>query len=306
MNKELPLDTKIIVAVSGGVDSVYMLQHLVLRGYTNLAVAHFNHRIRNPAETSADAKLVQRMADDLGVICHWVERDITHIAAQKKQSIELTAREERRKFFDSVMSSCGYEWLALGHHADDQAETVLFNLLRGTGVHGLAGMKRIDEKQKIFRPLLELTKSEIYESANNLRLVWNEDDTNHGVENDRAWIRNVIMPLVEGRRKGTGRVLYETARRFQELSDFLKDSAYEWLKYRENGFPMVKFNSQHKALQAEILGVLWENHNGSRKNFNNKVVNEVTRWLSSTPEGGTSVYFGNGRLNLKQGRVFFT
>jgi len=302
--KELDFDAKILVAVSGGVDSVYMLRNLVDRGFTNLGVAHFNHMIRD--EAVSDVGLVKDLADKYSISFHYAEHDIPAMAAENKQSIELVARDARRKFFDAIMTMSGYEWLALGHHADDQAETVLFNFMRGTGVHGLAGMLRVDSKQKIYRPLSYLTKEDIYKSAKNLHLSWNEDATNHGTDNDRAWLRNEIIPNFEERRTGTKRVLSDAANRFQELSEFLKDTAVKWLKYNEDDFSSIEFTSLRKVLQGEVLGVLWEKHNGSRKDFNNKVVFEVTKWLSSDPQGGTSVYFGKGRLNLKQGRIFFT
>jgi len=299
------LDAKILVAVSGGVDSVYMLQYLVMHGYTNLGIAHFNHMIRS--ESSGDAKLVSQLATEHKLPFYYRATDIPATAKHRKQSIELVAREERRQMFELIMNLGGYEWVALGHHADDQAETVLFNFMRGTGVHGLAGMKRIDEKQKIFRPILERRKEDIYQSARNFRLEWKEDNTNHGVENDRAWLRNEIIPAFEERRKGTKSVLYDTAERFQELSDFLKDSAELWLEthYVYDQLSCSDFVDLPKTLKAEILGVLWEKHNGSRKDFNHKVVFEVNKWLDSKPDGGTKVYFGTGHLKIKKGNIFF-
>lgn len=303
MMEDLTLETKILVAVSGGADSVYMLRNLNDRGYKNLGIAHFNHMIR--ADSEKDADLVRRLADSYQFPFHYTEYDIPTAAENKKQSIELVARDARRHFFETIMAMNSYEWLALGHHADDQAETVLYNFMRGTGVHGLAGMLRVDEKQKIYRPLLHMTKYNIYQLARGKGLKWVEDSTNHGFDNDRAWLRNFIIPKFEERRAGTKNVLADTAERFQELSEFLKDTAAKWLKYNEEDFSVAEFNSLRNVLQGEVIGALWEKYNGSRKDFNNKVVFEVTKWLTSDPQGGTKVYFGKGQLTLKQGRIFF-
>ena len=303
MNGELNRDSKILVAVSGGVDSVCMFHSLVTQKYTNLGIVHFNHMIRDEAED--DANLVRQLANDYSVPFHYMEYDIPAMAASKKQSIELTAREARRRSFVVIMTISGYEWLALGHHADDQAETVLFNFMRGTGVHGLAGMLKLDEDQKIYRPLLGMTKESIYVYAHNFQLQWNEDITNHELDNDRSWLRNFVIPEFEDRRVGTKKVLIDTANRFQEISEYLKICAKARLENDATDFMLVDFLEEPKALQGEMLGILWERCNGSRKDFSEKVVFEVLKWLLSSPEGGTKVYFGKGHLTLKQGRVFF-
>ena len=302
-------ETKILVAVSGGVDSVYMLHKLISDGYTNLGIAHFNHMIRQDA--GDDANLVRSLAEKHDIVFHYMEHDIPLMAKKQKKSLELAARDARRHFFKTIMAMNNYEWLALGHHADDQAETLLLNLIRGAGVHGLAGMMMIDENQKIYRPLFSMTKREIYQEAEKSNLEWNEDYTNHvfGFANpwvrghDRSWIRHVVMAHLEMCRPEVVNVLFDTAARFQELSDFFKQVTESWCK--NDDFSIIDFRSQHKALQSEILGALWEKYNGSREGFNRKVVDEVLKWVNGNPQGNTKVYFGNGHLFLKKGRISF-
>lgn len=305
VGKMINKDAKILVAVSGGVDSVYMLHMLLEQGYTNLGVVHVNHQLRESAEDDND--LVFRLSLENDLLYHYHSANIEHIALQGKESIELTARKVRRSFFAGLMINHEYDWLALGHHADDQAETVLLNLLRGSGVHGLAGMLGVDKEQKIFRPLIAMSKEVIYKAANEAKLAWNEDHTNRESEYDRNWLRNVIIPQLEERRSGVKKVLNDTALRMQSMSEYININAQKWVLglFINNAcrLDVSHFMSEHKVLRAEILGLIWVYYNGSRKDFNNKVVFEVEKWLSSNPEGGTEVYFGKQKLTIKRGLV---
>ena len=297
---DLEKKTSILVAVSGGVDSIYMLHTLINRGYETLGVAHFDHMIRETSEK--DALLVEAEANKYKLPFFAIKENIPEMAKQEKKSLELLARERRRQFFYSIMDEREYTWLALGQHLDDQAETVLYNFIRGSGVRGLAGMKALDEEQKIFRPLFNLSKKEIYEKATELNLTWIEDETNHGEENDRSWLRNIVLPELESRRSGVKKVLANTALRFQELSEFLTLEAQkhvgDWYQ-----IDLGKFKKHVPALQAEILALLWEYHNGSRKDFKQTLVNEVLRWIHGNPEFNSWVYFGSRRLVFHKEKI---
>jgi len=298
-------DAKILVAVSGGVDSVYMLHLLLKLGYSNLGVVNFNHQHRD--ESMMEQQFVRTLAENSKLVFHAAGTNVDTHCKMRNESFELVARDLRRTYFNAIIEEHEYEWLALGQHSDDQAETVLLNLFRGSGVHGLAGMLGEDEEQKIFRPLLQMSKHEIYTSAIAANLEWHEDHTNHETEHDRNWLRNEIIPQLETRRSGLKTVLNDTATRMQDMSDYIKSEAHHWFEnyFLGTGYQLSAnhYMVEHKVLRAEILGFIWVYCNGSRKNFNNKVVFEIEKWLSSNPEGGTKVYFGDTYLTIKHGLV---
>lgn len=295
-------DTKILVCVSGGVDSVYLLHYLIDQGFTNLGIAHFNHNIREKITNEIDNEMAKGYARQLDLPFSYRSMDVPDYCEKNKVSIEVGARTLRYEFFNSL----DYDVIALGHHADDQAETVLYNATRGAGVHGLAGMKEYDEESKIYRPLLSMSKEEIYEKAHELELQWNEDSTNQETIYDRCLIRNEIIPKLEERRAGTSKVLVRQAAYFAELSDFLKYEAKIWMDsyVYDNTYPREYFVDEHPILQGEVLRALWIEANGETKGFNHKVHHEVVKWLSSVPEGGSSVYFGKKRLSIRNNKFF--
>ena len=129
----------VLLGVSGGMDSMAMAS-LFLRSGTPFGIAHCNFRLRGE-DSEADASLVRSWAMDKGIACHTAAFDTEEYARTKGISIEMAARELRYRFFAEVARESGYGAVAVAHHTDDNAETLLLNLLRGTGVKGLCGMK---------------------------------------------------------------------------------------------------------------------------------------------------------------------
>ena len=195
---------KILVAVSGGADSMVLLQvlgSLAAKNRWRLSVVHFNHQLRGRA-SDADERLVRRAATKMGVPFFAGRAEVGKFAAQSKISIEMAARKLRHEFFVRVARAQKLSTIALAHHADDQVELFFLRLLRGTGGAGLAGMKRLSpspagKKTMLVRPLFGFAKAEILEFAAENGIVFREDATNLTDHHLRNRIRNELLPLLK-------------------------------------------------------------------------------------------------------------
>ncbi len=199
----LPSGAKVLVGVSGGADSVAMLvaMHSLARRGRNfeLVVAHLDHGLR--AESSADAEFVAELSANLGVECFIARQDVASLAQQLGEGLEQAARLARFEFFRDTAQQCQAQAIALGHHADDNAETILFRILRGTAWRGLAGISayRQDGQLRIIRPLLGFRRAEILDYCRSRDLSWREDATNAETIHRRNFIRNELLPLIRDR-----------------------------------------------------------------------------------------------------------
>jgi tRNA(Ile)-lysidine synthase len=188
-----------LVGVSGGADSVALLHLLVRNGFSDLVVCHLDHRLRG-RESTADAGFVRRLAGKLGVACEIGCCDVRVRMSEHKESMETAARNARLEFFARCAAKSGCHRVLLAHHADDQAETVLWNLLRGS--HGLRGMRqdqRIrvgDTELQLVRPLLDVRHAELVAWLEAQRLDWREDASNLEPVAVRNRLRNEVFPLL--------------------------------------------------------------------------------------------------------------
>ncbi len=189
-----------LVAVSGGADSVALLHLLVEQGFANLIVCHLDHRLRGRASTE-DAKFVKRLAAKLGLVCEIGSADVTQRMRDCSESLETAARNARHAFFAECARKHRCPRIFLAHHADDQAETVLWNLLRGS--HGLKGMREeqgmtIGGRRMIFhRPLLKVSGRELRDWLTARRLAWREDASNAERTVVRNRLRHEVLPLLD-------------------------------------------------------------------------------------------------------------
>ncbi len=185
------------VAVSGGADSVALLLLLLeLREKLGivLSVAHFNHKLRGKA-SDADEKFVAKLAAKLGLEFHSASIDVAKKAKNERANLEDAARRARYDYFRSLAESgvCGR--IVVAHTADDQAETVLAHLLRGTGLAGLGGIHPV--AGPVVRPLLSVRRSELRDFLRGRKQSWREDATNRDTKRMRARIRRKLLPLLQ-------------------------------------------------------------------------------------------------------------
>jgi len=192
-------DQPAIVGVSGGLDSVVLLDLLRRAGCGKLVVAHFHHGLRGK-EADRDAEFVRQIADHGGLI-FVIGRGRTRVrAAKNKESLEEAARILRRKFFARMAAKHQAATIFLAHQANDAAETMLFHLARGTGRRGLGSLRGEAPLEKsnavIARPLLAFTRHEILVYAKARRLSWREDKSNASREFTRNRLRRDILPAL--------------------------------------------------------------------------------------------------------------
>ena len=188
---------RILVGVSGGPDSVALLHAMasLQEEYAmTLGVAHVNHCLRGQ-ESDRDALFVEKLAENLHIPFYVKTTNVA--AAQKKSglSLEETAREVRKDFFASLVQKHAYDRIALGHHADDNAEWILISLIRGAGTGGLSGIPPVNET--VVRPLFNLTRKEILRYCQDHNLDWVLDSTNQDQSILRNRVRLHLLPMLE-------------------------------------------------------------------------------------------------------------
>jgi tRNA(Ile)-lysidine synthase len=187
----------LIVALSGGADSTALLDLLAHLPDLDLKLiaAHLNHCLRG-AESDADEEFCRALAHRYAVPFETRRADVKKIAEECRLNLEDAGRRARIDFFNEIRTKYGTTAVVLAHHADDQAETVLMRLMRGSGMSGLSGMAYRNERGYL-RPLLDITRAEIEQYLNKGGLKWREDDSNYDTSFLRNRIRHQLLPLLE-------------------------------------------------------------------------------------------------------------
>ncbi len=235
-----PGDT-VIAAVSGGADSVCMLhilKELSLRDSFRIVVCHVHHGIRGE-EADRDAEFTDKLAGGLDLAFRRVDVDVPALARQGGLSLEEAGRLARYRCLQQVKEEEKADWIALAHHRDDQIETVLFHLLRGTGLRGLRGMLPVRGDR--IRPLLGIGRTEIEEWLTERKLSWCTDSTNTDPEYARNRIRNRILPEMLLVNPGAGdhilRLAREAAERYEAVSARAETLEKDLVRYGRDEHP---------------------------------------------------------------------
>jgi tRNA(Ile)-lysidine synthase len=190
---------RIAVAVSGGADSVALLRVLLqVREELGvvLSVAHFHHGIRG-AEADADQQFVSELANRFGLEFHLGAGDAPVFARESGLSLETAARELRHGWFAALLAEGKADKVATAHTLDDQAETVLMRIIRGTGSRGLSGISPLHSERKLVRPFLQTSRREIEQYLRNLKQLWRDDSTNQNLAHTRNRVRHELLLLLE-------------------------------------------------------------------------------------------------------------
>ena len=208
------LKDKILIALSGGADSVALLRILAYLGYSCEA-AHCNFQLRGE-ESVRDELFVRELCEKSGVPLHVIHFETNEYAASNKVSIEMAARELRYNWFEELRKELGADVIAVAHHRDDSVETLLLNLIRGTGINGLTGIH--PKNNHIVRPLLAVSREDILAYLSYLNQDYVTDSTNLQDEYTRNKIRLNILPMMEAINPSVKSSLFSTASHLQDAS----------------------------------------------------------------------------------------
>ena len=235
---------KVLVALSGGADSVCLLRVLLALGY-QCEAAHCNFHLRGE-ESMRDERFVDELCKKLDVKLHKIDFDTTAYASQKRLSIEMAARELRYDWFDKIRCESGAAVIAVAHNENDCVETFILNLVRGTGINGLKGIK--PKNGFVVRPLLEKRREEIIDYLTFLKQDFVTDSTNLHDEYTRNKIRLNILPMLEQINPQASQNIADTSRRLIDVAKIYND---EIAIAKER--VMVDGNISIKALQKESV-----------------------------------------------------
>ena len=226
MDFVFPPDERCLIGVSGGRDSVALLHLLLGTGFKKLVVCHLDHGLR--AESREDARCVAALAERLGLKAVIARENVAARAKRKHLSLETAAREARYAFFARVARAQKCPRLFLAHHADDQAETLLFNLFRGSAAAGLAAMRPLTTRTvggvtlQIARPLLGMWREEIDAFIAERAIAFREDASNADPRHTRNRMRHEIIPAIErALGRDVRRAVWRAAEILRDEDDYL-------------------------------------------------------------------------------------
>ncbi len=306
---------RVLVAVSGGSDSValaVLLHQLAPRYRLKLHWIHVNHQIR--PEAGEEAEFVQRMAARFGISLSVEKISPLSAARRQKRSLEETARDLRFNAFEKIADETKSGRIALAHHQNDQAETVLMRILRGSGTQGIGAMSPVTlwRGKAVIRPLLECSKKELRDWLIAHDLPWREDSSNQNSEYLRNRIRNHLIPLLEeSYNKKIQERLATLAACSQEDQTYIENSArniYRQLAVRSGDQVHISLDSLlplSKAIQRQITRLAIGEVQGSLKRIDFRHWREAEDLWYFRP-GRSEVHLPNGVVIQKvKGKIVF-
>lgn len=295
-NSLLKKGDKVLAALSGGADSVFLFRFLLeLRGIyqLELSAVHLNHLLRG-ADSDGDEEFCRTLCIEYEIPFYSRKEDVKEYAFRNHLSTEDAGRKLRYNYFEELMNELGYTKTATGHHQHDSAETVMFHLLRGSGLRGVSGIPA--QRGRYIRPLLSLTPFEIREWLHAEGYIWREDASNDSADFTRNIIRNELFPFIrEKLRISPEQPLSRLAQNSAEIISFLDQLTEDVVnpRFRNSGseavYPAEKLKKLERVLRKHALSrILLQ----SGTEPSTSLVTDCNRLIES---GETGVYqIGNG------------
>ena len=277
---------KLILAISGGIDSMVLLD-LMAKIDIEIIVAHCNFQLRGE-EANKDQKLVKTIAKKYNFEFHTINFDTEKYAKENKLSIEEAARDLRYDWFEKLRKKLKANLIVTAHHLGDNTETLLFNITKGTGIKGLRGM--LPKRDKIIRPMLEISREEIEIYAKENNIEYREDSSNNSLKHTRNLIRKNIVPELKKINANFNKTQINHFERFREIelfyTDILEKIKKELLEEKKGNFYIsilkLKKYKGYKTLLFEIL---------KDYNFSNLQVSDILLQIENTNNNVGKTYF---------------
>ena len=295
----MPRGTRLLCAVSGGADSMCLL-HLMKSRETELGIevfaAHYEHGLRGE-ESQRDCAFVENWCREKGILCVSEHGDVRAFAKEKGMGLEEAARELRYAFLQKTAAELGCTRIATAHNADDNAETLLFNLCRGRGAAGLRGIP--PARGNIIRPLLRCTRAEIEDYLRENHVPHVEDSSNAGEEYSRNRIRHRVTPVLREINPAFSTAALRTAELMRRDEDCLSAMAEAFIRENFDGesLPLEKLRALHPAVAGRVFRRLCPE---------TLSLEQVDGLLEKT--AGSELAFADLpgiRLRFEQGRLYF-
>ena len=284
---------KVLVAVSGGPDSVcllHLLKEMQKKIRFDLSIAHMDHMARGE-ESAEDARFVDALGKKLGLETFIERVDVRKENETLKTSFQEAGRILRYRFLESILKRIGGTKLALGHTADDQVETLLINLLRGSGLKGLTGMP--ETRGAVIRPLIDCTRAEIEAYLTGRNLDYRVDSSNAGNKYLRNRIRHELLPVLKTFNQNIASNLQKTAKIIRDDDQCLTDQTR--LLYLELAVPLangagveldrIKFNQQPSAYQKRLVRKAIGRIQGNLRRITSQHVQEIMELFEDSRVG---------------------
>lgn len=293
-------EKKVIISCSGGPDSMVLLE-VVRKFYGTkcadyVTVAHIHHWLRETAER--DQEIVKAYCAQYKLTYEYLRANIREASKKTKTTIEECARNIRKEWLENIREKYQAKLILTAHHADDQAETLLYRITKWTGITGLVGIESL--AGNYFRPLLSVSKKEILEYAKNNTLSYGIDETNEDTSIPRNLLRHEVLPSLQTINPEVGKALERLSKSSKEIKEGFDTFFAENLEKKE--FDYDWYHTLPLGFQHELVRCFYEAENGSTHGLSRALMEELDRFLSTRTGGKKELW--KKWLIKKQGKVY--